>query len=119
MKNTLRLTLIGKYFKMTKDLIKGEDYRKINPYWCNRLLEYEGKNISKSQFEALFNNNKYDTVIHFIKENYNFKNFDTTIITLGYPKNTDTDRIIEFENLGIAIGYGKPEWGAEQNKLYY
>ena len=40
-------------------------------------------------------------------------------MTLGYPKSTDTDRILKLEHKGIEIGYGKPEWGAEPNKLYF
>jgi len=40
-------------------------------------------------------------------------------MTLGYPKKDDTERIIQFEHLGIEIRTGKPEWGAEPNKLYF
>lgn len=40
-------------------------------------------------------------------------------MTLGYPKSTDTERIIKFEHAGIEIRTGNPEWGAEPGKLYF
>ena len=40
-------------------------------------------------------------------------------MTLGYPKGTDTERIVEFEHAGIEIRTGNPDWGAEPNKLYF
>jgi len=48
-----------------------------------------------------------------------FQIFNFNIMTLGYPKSTDTDRILKLEHKGIEIGYGKTEWGAEPNKLYF
>ncbi len=51
--------------------------------------------------------------------NDEFKKFTTNTMTLGYPKSTDTDRILKFEHAGIEIRTGNPEWGAEPNKLYF
>jgi len=48
-----------------------------------------------------------------------FNPFLTNIITLGYPKSTDTSRIIQFEHAGIEIRTGKLEWGAVEGKLYF
>jgi hypothetical protein len=48
-----------------------------------------------------------------------FKKFDANVMTLGYPKSTDTQRILKLEHKGIEIGTGNPEWGAEPNKLYF
>jgi len=47
------------------------------------------------------------------------KTFDCNIMTLGYPKNGDTERILKLEHKGIEIRTGNPEWGAEPNKLYF
>ena len=112
--NTLRLQLITKWFKMTKDLIKGEDYRLPTPYWYSRLCLYNGKKQSKKFWEFYRKN-----ISSFDINRVTFQKFDTTTLTLGYPSNSDKERIIEFENLGISIGYGKEEWGAEKDKLYF
>ena len=40
-------------------------------------------------------------------------------MTLGYPKLTDSDRILKIENKGIEIRTGNTEWGAEEGKLYF
>ena len=123
--NTLRLPLKKKWFEMTKALIKGEDYRKINDYWCRKLLDpYE--EIEWHDWCDLIN--ELNDSIKYKHENTDeclkyfgvkIKKFDTTTLTLGYPSNSDKERIIEFENLGISIGYGKEEWGAEKDKLYF
>lgn len=95
----LQLSLKTKWFEMTKSGGKTEDYREITPYWIKRLcddVEYYGKS-----WEGVF------------------KNFETNIMTLGYPKSTNTERIIKFKHAGIEIREGKPEWGAEPGKLYF
>jgi len=40
-------------------------------------------------------------------------------MTLGYPKSTDSERILKLEHKGIEIRDGNLEWGAEPNKLYF
>ena len=113
----LQLSLKKQWFEMTKSGIKKEDYREINEYWTKRLFRdvdkdelqdlikglQEGRNI---EWAGLFH-------LHFLKE------FEVNIMTLGYPKSTDTERILKLKHKGIEIGYGKPEWGAEPNKLYF
>ena len=121
--NTKKLTLSlkKKWFEMTKSGIKTEDYREITPYWCNRLLNNTYQKTYNKEFwkelikdeNQLYKRLKY--IIYFTGE----KKFKTTTLTLGYPKSTDTDRIIKFEHLGIEIRTGNPEWGAEEGKLYF
>jgi len=119
----LQLSLITKWFQMTKQLIKREDYRLITPYWCNRLLLWRGKSISKSQWIQKIGDREYST--EFLMKKYinlgfiTFKPFDFNIMTLGYPKATDTEKILKLEHKGIEIRTGNPEWGAEPNKLYF
>ena len=99
MKN-LQLSLKTKWFEMTKTGIKTEDYREINEYWKSRLTDQKANwNRPQSQWK--------------------FKQFDSNIMTLGYPKSTDTERILKLEHAGIEIRTGNPEWGAEPNKLYF
>lgn len=94
--SSLRLSLKTKWFEMTKAGIKTEDYREINEYWQKRLFTK-------------------DSIEHML----DFKRFDCNVMTLGYPKNGDTERILKLEHKGIEIRTGNPEWGAEPNKLYF
>ena len=113
----LQLSLKRNWFEMTKSGVKAEDYREINHYWIKRLMTKKYNNIYQNEQEAI------DGIIKHIDPNYLVKNhskkFDSNIMTLGYPKSTDTERILRLEHKGIEIGYGKPEWGAEPNKLYF
>ena len=45
--------------------------------------------------------------------------FHTLEFCIGYPSRKDTERWITFKNPKIRIDYGKPEWGAQVNELYY
>lgn len=82
---------------MTKAGIKTEDYREINEYWITRLQRVNGMALPDNQCKI----------------------FDVNTVTLGYPKSTDTDRILRLEHKGIEIREGNPEWGAEPGKLYF
>lgn len=126
--STLRLSLKKKWFEMTKAGIKTEDYREITPYWANRLFNKYDSNTSiwfwygflmKSEDnKRVFKFRNKEQIENTIKS-IGFKNFKTNTMTLGYPSNDDKDRIIEFEHKGIEIRTGKPDWGAEPNKLYF
>ena len=113
----LQLSLKRNWFEMTKSGVKTEDYREINHYWIKRLMTKKYNNIYQNEQEAI------DGIIKHIDPNYLVKNhskkFDCNVMTLGYPKSTDTNRILKLEHKGIEIGCGKPEWGAEPNKLYF
>ena len=117
MPSCLQLSLKTKWFKMTKAGIKTEDYREINHYWIKRLMTKKYNNIYQNEQEAI------DGIIKHIDPNYLVKNhskkFDCNVMTLGYPKSTDTERILKLEHKGIEIRTGNPEWGAEPNKLYF
>jgi len=119
----LRLPLETKWYKMTEERIKPEDYRLITPYWCNRLLLYGGKSLSKSKWSKKFFG--FQPVIGDILSRYTnaggmtFKPFTQNIMTLGYPKSDDEERILKLEHKGIEIRTGNPEWGAESSKVYF
>jgi hypothetical protein len=123
MKN-LQLSLKTKWFEMTKAGIKTEDYRDINDYWCRRLLELD-EETEGNVWQELIQDLGNLTIMH--EDSYQclsffgavFKKFDVNVMTLGYPKSTDTERILKLEHNGIEIGAGNPEWGAEPNKLYF
>jgi hypothetical protein len=88
---------------MTKAGIKTEDYREMTRYWYNRLVEEGYCQLEPFQVLGVFK----------------VKEFKTTTLTLGYPKSTDSERILKLEHKGIEIRTGNPEWGAEPNKLYF
>lgn len=101
MPSCLQLSLKKKWFEMTKAGIKTEDYREINDYWSKRLF--------------LKPEDSCGGMLHGLE----VKKFDYNIMTLGYPKSTDSERILKLEHKGIEIRTGNPEWGAEPNKLYF
>jgi hypothetical protein len=108
----LRLSLKRKWFEITKAGVKTEDYRELTPYWAKRF----GTPISWAM-EAYIQPDFCDT--DGVGYTLSKKSYDINVMTLGYPKANDTERILKLEHKGIEIGYGKPEWGAEPNKLYF
>jgi hypothetical protein len=123
MKN-LQLPLKKQWFDMTKAGIKKEDYREITPYWANRFLGqsqafwsgYLGYNSNNKKSYGFKDQSSIDFIIAKCK---GFNKFNTNIMTLGYPKATDTERILKLEHKGIEIKTGNPDWGAKPDKLYF
>lgn len=123
-KLNLRLSLKTKWFEMTKAKVKTEDYREINNYWCRRLLKVDEEtewDIWKELIEDLANpKRKHEDAFQCLSFfGARFKKFDYNVMTLGYPKNEDTDRILKLKHKGIEIRTGNPEWGAEEGKMYF
>ena len=110
----LQLSLIEKWFRMTEEEIKLADYRELTPYWYARLCLYEGKKQPKSFWEFAPRNS-----FSFDSNKVSFVKFEYNIMTLGYPKATDTERILKIEHKGIEIGKGIQDWGALKGKLYF
>ena len=121
----LQLSLKRKWFEMTKAGIKTEDYRNITPYWITRLLNCEYPEERKGENKAIpegiiFDIENGHTPSEVIRAYFcKFRPFETNTMTLGYPKSTDTDRILKLEHKGIEIREGRQEWGAEPGKLYF
>ena len=112
----LRLSLKTKWFEMTKAGIKTEDYREINPYWCSRLLGDAYGQYTQDFWKDM---GAQYAINCFNCGDFTARIYDINTMTLGYPKSTDTERIIKFKHAGIEIRTGNPEWGAEPNKLYF
>ena len=120
----LRLPLKKQWFDMTKTGIKPEDYREVNHYWCRRILEVDeetGSDVWHELITDLANPDKRHEDVYQCLSFFGvrFKKFDFNVMTLGYPKATDSDRIMKLEHKGIEIRTGKPEWGAVPDKLYF
>lgn len=109
----LQLSLKKQWFDMTKSGEKTEDYREINEYWIKRLTSYFSWDVNKYQLKL----NERKEVMN--KGSMKPKEFSCNVMTLGYPSNDNSERILKLEHKGIEIGYGKEEWGAEPNKLYF
>ena len=124
---SLRLSLKRKWFEMTKAGIKTEDYREINEYWFKRLV-FQYKKVFRYAYgfdiDLLDKQTIEVALSRTVKDNLKvkmigFKPTENNVMTLGYPKNGDTERILKLEHKGIEIRTGNPDWGAEPNKLYF
>jgi hypothetical protein len=113
MKN-LQLSLIAKWFEMTKAGVKKEDYRELTPYWYAIFCLYDGQKKSKKFWEfAPINSLSFDT------SKVSFNEYENNIMTLGYPKSDDSERILKLKHNGIKVWHGNTEWGAVQGRLYF
>jgi len=116
--SNLQLSLIKQWFDLTKSGEKTEDYRELNLYWFKRLVFNPEKVMPYMGIET-----DSDVLLvckdSFWSKLFGFKPFSENIMTLGYPKSEDSERILKLEHKGIEIRTGKPEWGAEPNKLYF
>ncbi len=92
----LTLPIKKKWFDMIKSGEKKEEYREIKSYWFARF--------KNDMFPCLCENK---LVIRYAQGKVIFQN--------GYQKNAPKI-MCEVE---ITTSFGKPEWGAEPNKLYY
>lgn len=101
----LTLPLKKKWFDLIKAGIKKEEYRECSDYWISRF-KFVG-----SHPNCIGERRVMISCDHL--------NCDRLVFTLGYPKAGDTERRLEFRNPKIRIDEGKPEWGAEPNKLYF
>lgn len=95
---TLTLSLKRKWFDLIKSGVKLEEYREYNEYWGSRFFVREPA---------------FKDWIH-VRIDYT-----ELVFTLGYPKKDDMSRRLVFKNPRIQIRTGKPEWGAEPNKIYF
>lgn len=111
---TLTLPLKKKWFDLIKAGIKKEEYRECSDYWISRF------NKLCSCFEYVFVGSHPNCIgERRVMISCDHLNCDRLVFTLGYPKAGNTERRLEFKNPKIRIGTGKPEWGADPNKLYF
>lgn len=115
----LQLSLKKQWFEMTKAGIKTEDYREITPYLIKRLTSND-IDLTIEEIESGLCTLRDGYSEDHVWEVYGFclKIFTVNTMTLGYPKSTDTERILKLEHKGIEIRQGNPEWGAEHGKIY-
>lgn len=117
--STLHLNLKRKWFDIIYSGIKPEEYRNITPYWCNKFLLFDGKQMPKKWWGGIFkcNNDSIGIISELIKlDNYSFINPDK--IEFAHAYKSDRDKFtIEFN--GFEIREGNPEWGAIPGTKYF
>ncbi|MBD5427502.1 MAG: ASCH domain-containing protein [Treponema sp.] len=101
---TLHLVLKHKWWDMIERGEKKEEYRAFTEYWTKRILVLTKQGQLKVHFFRHLDE----------KEIVEYKDFDAICFHKGYTNTTLT-----FENEGIEINYGREEWGAEPDKLYF
>ena len=116
--SNLQLSLKKQWFDLTKSGIKTEDYREITPYWTKRLVELDIENAEIGQALCALRDGYTQESVSEIY-GVRLKHFNSNIITLGYPKSTDSERILKLEHKGIEIREGNPEWGAVPGRKYF
>jgi hypothetical protein len=124
---TLQLNLIKKWFDLTIQGVKKEEYRDITPFWAKRLLCMENGDkltecYSKETIAFItiylldfksFGLASVDEVLEIF--HIRFKDFEATDFRNGYKSLNKVPRFI-IENKGITVGVGKEEWGFVGNK---
>lgn len=92
-KPILHLNLTKKWYGLIEAGIKPEEYRKISPYWqrvFSAYIKIKGKFYHPTDVIICFSN--------------------------GYKTNRPQ---MKFECLGMHVGYGRWQWGAEPDEQYY
>jgi hypothetical protein len=125
---TLHLNLIKYWFEYilkgvgitTKDF-KRVEYREITPYWCSKLLTFNGEHYKREWwlnefFEIDGHKSKISEIIENLQLFTEFKKYKNITFSNGYAKSRP-QFIIELNN--IEIGVGKKRWGAEKDKQYF
>lgn len=94
----LNLPIKAKWLKMIVEGEKKEEYREIKDYWTKRLTSEKVRSsvpmkIGKGKTEYCFD----------------------VILKNGYSIQSPAARVLVY----LSKGYGKPEWGAPENKRVY
>jgi len=119
--SVLHLNLVRKWFDKHLD-DKDEEYRKITPFWCNKLLTWDGE-IKPQKFwdnkmNNLYNKNEIETIEYYImqgrigKRNYTKITFSNGMKPLSILPRFDR----HFTQL--SIGTGKYKWGGTNEKVF-
>lgn len=112
----LDLVLKGKWFDMINRGEKTEEYRTLNPYWCNRLIQKYGIDY----WDLIFNNNSIEKLSRIWDDGMpsifgmnGIRHYDVVHFHRGYTNNT-----IDFKYNGLTIGKGNHKWGAPEEGVF-
>lgn len=90
---SLKLIVTKEWFDMIVSGYKREEYRELKQYWLPRLVKETSDD-----------------------GNHIYREFDTVVFRNGYSKNAPECTV---ECQGIAVDYGREEWGAKPDKHYF
>lgn len=117
----LDLILKSMWYWMIHRGEKLEEYREIKAYWIKRLMEQ--LHISGHHYErvddetARFYEDNPLLLIQAVEEGgMRFRDYDGVLFHLGYSKDRPS-MICRVSDM--VIGYGRPEWGAEEGRLSF
>ena len=97
----LHLTIKKEWFNLISKGEKTEEYREIKDYYLKRLLKCEKRCIRKENCDGC--------------PCISFKEFQSVMLHEGY----NTRNNLELAIKEITTGKGKPEWGAEADRIYF
>ncbi|MEE1082775.1 MAG: hypothetical protein UH850_03450 [Paludibacteraceae bacterium] len=120
----IHLPMKSEWYLMIESGEKKEEYREITPYWCCRLLKdrffgdkfpqkfYEEKIAKVNDVPVEFRMDVLSKLLVscFLK----LVNVNVIVFHYGYTKRT-----MKWWVKDLRIGYGYPDWGAEQGKPYF
>ena len=103
--NTLHLTLMGHWYSMCEAGIKKHEYRAIKPYWCARLLLFDGKIMPKKFWVGYLS--MHNGVINAMSGAVTFRHYDQIKAVNGYGNHRPH---IIWKHEGTSIGKPNPDW---------
>lgn len=103
----LYITLKKKWFDMTSAGIKKEEYREIKPYWCARLLLYDGKKMSQQFWDEYISERQGLSQVDLLLPRINSVPYTKVEAKNGYGKLNPT---IQYVPMGLRIGEPEPDW---------
>ena len=113
MPKTLYLPIKKQWFDLIKAGIKTEEYRDDIPFYQSRLI-CQTEDQEKDSYDLIYGGNIIGGVNHLAIQK--MRRYDFVEFRNGYAKNAPK---IRFKNPRARYDFGKPEWGAEPDKLYF
>lgn len=114
----LNLTISREWFDMIRSGIKTKEYRKITPYWLQRLTENDFTKDQLREICAMLNAPVFDIQTTIEMYDIKFKEFDAYSFYNG-PHFGDNLPHFDIGAFKTTIQEGKPEWGAVPGTRYF
>lgn len=117
---TIHLNLHKKWFDMINSNQKKQEYRKISPYYCSKLLKVndEVKPLKwwKDFFEFYGDASSKVIQVNINEMVFTFRQYETATFSNGYAKKRPL-MIVAISAIEISTGFG--DWGAMPNEKYF
>ena len=114
---TLDLVLKEKWYRMIESGEKTEEYREIKPYWVKRFCYKTSPSYPVPWVSMVLTSQNPEYLKRALKmRTMTLQGFTHVTFHLGYSKDRPS---MTFALDKITIDKGKPEWGAEEGRLYF